>query len=84
MQEEARMDNERDVQDSLYKREPICPGCDGQGQIAERTQPTPAGDRRETLPCPVCHGSGHATQAEAEAWYARTFTNVPADDTRNV
>ena len=56
--------------------EPICPGCGGKGQIEVRVQRLIKGKRLcvvQDETCFICQGSGHATQEEADAWFAREF-----------
>jgi DnaJ-class molecular chaperone len=66
---------------------PECPGCAGTGTIQVRVQTRLKGRRfchTQIDPCPICQGTGQATEAEAEAWFAREFPEVDDQGERHL
>ena len=63
--------------------EPQCPGCGGKKIIAVRFQQIIKNRRicvMQDDPCPLCQGRGIATAAQADAWFAREFPEVAAEE----
>jgi hypothetical protein len=59
----------------------VCPGCGGKKIIEVRVQQI-LNHRRICVmqddPCPICEGTGEATERQAQAWFAREFPEVTA------
>ena len=57
---------------------PICPACEGRKTFPVRTQRRGRTGGRfctmDEMPCPVCQGTGEATQADLEAFVAKETT----------
>jgi len=59
--------------------DPICPGCTGRKTFPVRVQRLVRGRRicaTETMECPICRGTGSATEQQEKEWLAREFPGI--------